>query len=228
MPKVMMIRGVPMAGAYRPPMGRMLNGGLGWMPDRQVPTIRQDMRAPQPVLGWMPNERVPTLYAQMHRPNPVDIRMGALRGALRGAGLGDLCNDDGWRAVNALMTGVGSGFTQGSQETRDGVVHTDRGQAAVGSGLEATASAWRELCAQQARAQAAGDPTAADTLRRQMELERLRYQLEGNAQQASFAQQRAATAAASEKTMTYVAIGVGAVAVLGLGYFLFAGKRRRR
>lgn len=227
MPKVMMIQGVPMAGAYRAPMGRVL-GQLGYMPSAGVPTLRQEERRPQPVLGWLPSSRVPTLRQEMHAPHPVDIRLGALRGALGRAGLGSLCDDDGWRAVNALMTGVGTGFTTGASTTQDGQVRTDAGMAAVGSGLTATASAYRELCAAQAAGQGAGDPTEAATLRQQLELERLRRQMEGN----FYAQQSAAASNAGgggeDKTMTYVAIGVGAAALLGVGVMLFGGRRRRR
>lgn len=257
MPHVIMMQGVPMAGAYRAPIGRVLAGGLGWLPNErtptlrqetraprpvvglgwmpqpQVPTIRQDLRPPRPVvgLGWLPEMRVPTIREDMHAPRPVDIRMGRLGAVLGRAGIRGMCDDDGWLVANAVMTGVGAGMTNGATTTQDGQVRTDAGVAAIGAGMQSTANAWRQLCA--AQNQQAGDPTAAAALQAQLALQQLRHQMDGNAsaaQTALYQQQAAAAQAAADRsneTMKWVGIGMAGLAGLGLLAWALKGKRRR-
>lgn len=202
MPKVMMLSGVPLAGAYRPPPGRVLNGlgGLG----AQIAQVRY------PYGGQVPSFQ--------------SMQLGSVRRALGRAGLGDMCTDDGWAAVNALMTGVGSGIQAGATQTRDGVTTTDYGWAAVGTGARSTAEAWRQICAARGAQGSTVDPTAGMAAQQQQMIEFYRQQALMNTRSSAPAP---APAAGADKTWTYVGIGVGAVAVLGV-WLVFGGRRRRR
>lgn len=291
MPKVMMISGVktlgsgdvaarvPVAGAYRPPIGRLVGQtNLGSTPGLSAREVRRGLMAPLlrgAGVGAM--RQIPSYTRPEYIPGAMRLPQLAYPGAALGApripgraytrpeyipgavrlpqlsypgaalgyipgqaqlpqlrgGLGDVdfCTDPGWVFANNLMAAAGAAMSSAAGTGED----RDDGWAAAGGTTTGAASAWRTTCTQvaQQRAQAAaaqGDPTEMDALRRQLEIERLRREAEGQAytRYATYQQQSGAGSTGTGQVPQWVWYAGAAAVGVGVLAFMMKGGRRRR
>lgn len=200
---------------------------------------RRDRRIPR-IPRYVRNERIP---GAVRLPNigfppsalngavgfPPSALMGFIPGQsslpmLRsGRGLGglgdvDMCNDTGWIFANNALATAGA--------IMQGAAGEDSGWQAAGGVTAGAASAWRTACQREAQlrqqaANAQGDPTQADELRRMLELEQIRRQAEGEAYQRYQAvqqnlQQNQQASSGEVPDWVLPAVGIGAAGVLAL------------
>jgi len=208
---------VPMAGAYRQPIGRIVGQAHLGAHEGSASAIRAGL--------MLPLLRGAGVGA-MRQVIPGAQRLPTLRGGLRG-GLGDIdmCTDPGWVFMHSAMGAAGAAMSAGGAQG-DG----DAGWAAAGGVTAGVSAAWAATCTAEARrraqeAAAATDPTQVDTLMRELELERMRREAEGDAYTRFASTQSAPPATGQIPNWVYYA---GAAAGLGLVAYAVLGKKRRR
>lgn len=166
MPRVMLLGNLPVAGAYQPPPGRLLQ--------------------PQPGLYGLG-------------------RVGRL-----GVTTSEICNDPATMFLQA-GSGLFSGAASSGCRTGAGGQQVDAGWCSASTGVAAANTAMNTACASaRSAASQQGDPTELESLRSQIEIERLRAQSTTNLAQTAAQQRQAAD------YKPYLYGGIALAAVVGL------------